>query len=167
MVLLLFKEAILTYGGPKTFSLVVIHGPFDFFSPQWEGKLIFHVYWSVRAFHSVTHFSLIPAPYSLSTLFLSASSLSLPLCLRMEKKKKKFIIIQSDACQAPQRQSLQQFHWKKGRDLGRRGRVNRLLLKPAEGNTQLCPHNKCLQAASEEGKVLENSFFVSQIVELL
>ena len=84
-----------------------------------------------------------------------------------ENEKKKYIIIQSDACQAPQRQSLQQFHWKKGRDLGRRGRVNRLLLKPAEGNTQLCPHNKCLQAASEEGKVWENSFFVSQIVELL
>lgn len=115
----------------------------------------------------VTHFSLIPTPPPrlLSTLFLSVSSLSLPLYLRM--KKKKYIIIQSDACQAPQRQSLQQSHWKKGRDLGRRGRVNRLLLKPSEGNTELCPHNKCLQAASEEGKVWENSFFVSQIVELL
>lgn len=161
MVVLLFKEAILTYGGPKTLSLVVIHGRVDF-SPQWEGKLIFHVYWSFRA---VTHFSLIPAPHSLSALFLSASSLALPLCLRM--KKKKSVFYQSDACQAPQRQSLQQFHWKKGRDLGRRGRVNRLLLKPAGSlNTELCPHNKCLQAASEEGKVWENSFFVSQIVEL-
>lgn len=34
MVVLLFKEAILTYEGPKTFSLVVIHGRVDFFSPS-------------------------------------------------------------------------------------------------------------------------------------
>lgn len=164
-MVLLFKEAILTYGGPKTFSLIVIHGPVDFFSPPVRGKTDFPcllVSPCSPFCHSLLSHS---RPLFSFTVFLSASSLSLPLCLRM--KKKKYIIIQSDACQAPQRQSLQQFHWKKGRDLGRRGRVNRLLLKPAEGNTQLCPHNKCLQAASEEGKVWENSFFVSQIVELL
>ena len=82
---------------------------------------------------------------------------------RFLKKLKKYIIIQNDACQAPQKQSVQPF----GRDLGGRERVNHLLLESAEGNMELCPRNKCLQAASEEGKVWENSFFVSQIVELL
>ena len=38
-MVLLFKEAILTYGGPKTFSLTVIHGPVDFPPPPGEGTV--------------------------------------------------------------------------------------------------------------------------------
>lgn len=160
MVVLLFKEAILTYG-PKTLSLVVIHGRVDFF-PQWEGKLIFHVV-SVRA---VTHFSLIPAPHSLSALVSFCFKSGSASVSEDEKKKKNCILSRVMLVKRLRGNLCSSFTGRKGGIWGEGGGVNRLLLKPAERNTELCPHIKCLQAASEEGKVWENSFFVSQIVEL-
>ena len=85
-MVLLFKEAILTYGGPKTFSLIVIHGPVDFFSPPVRGKTDFPcllVSPCSPFCHSLLSHS---RPLFSFTVFLSASSLSLPLCLRMKKK---------------------------------------------------------------------------------
>lgn len=97
-------------------------------------------------------------PFSLHpSFFLSVSTLSLPMRLRGWKK----VYYYPEWCLSSASKAVcSGFTGRKGGIWGK-GRVNHLLLKSAEGNRELCPRNKCLQAASEEGKVWERTHFLS------
>lgn len=87
MVVLLFKEAILTYGGPKTLSLVVIHGRVDFFPPV-RGKTDFPCLLVIPCCHSLLSYSRPPFSFCLVSFCFKSGSAS----VSEDEKKKKYIL---------------------------------------------------------------------------